>query len=108
MLRHLFRNESIDFSDLVPEGKAARRRATVEIRGKIRTLREKNLSTAEITQALSREEVKISVRTVERVLAEEGYPRPARRTRIVRGRKVEGAEIPERSEKVLLNEIRFS
>ncbi len=49
LLRHLFKNEKIDFSDPVSEGKTARRRVTLAIRKKIRTFREKQLSAGEIT-----------------------------------------------------------
>ena len=92
-------------------GKAARRAVTTEIRKKIRSLREKQFSASEISQLLSEEGLKISVRTVERVLAEEGFPRLPRRSRAQRGRTVKSTEIPERSEKVILKELdgkRFS
>ncbi len=105
LLRHLFKNEKIDFSDPVSEGKTARRRVTLAIRKKIRTFREKQLSAGEITRMLADEKIEISVRTVERVLAEEGFPRLPRRTRIQRSRTVKGAEIPERSQRVVLDEI---
>lgn len=105
LLRHLFMNEKLDFTDPVPEGKAYRRRVTTEIRKMIRAHREKQLSASEIAQLLSEEGLKISVRTVERVLAEEGFARLPRRTRVQRGRTVKGADIPERSEKVFLEEL---
>lgn len=105
LLRHLFMNEKLEFTDPVPEGKASRRRVTTEIRKMICAHREKQLSASEIAQLLSEEGLKISVRTVERVLAEEGFARLPRRTRVQRGRTVKGAEIPERSEKVLLEEL---
>jgi len=105
LLRHLFVTEKLDFTDPVPEGKAARRAVTTEIRKKIRAFREKQLSASEIFQLLSEEGRKISVRTVERVLAEEGFTRLPRRTRVQRGRTVKGTEIPERAERVLLEEL---
>ncbi len=104
LLRHLFKNEKIDFSDPVSEGKTTRRRVTLAIRKKIRTFREKQLSAGEITQMLADEKIEISVRTVERVLAEEGLPRLPRRTRIQRSLTVKGAFIPERSERIVLEE----
>lgn len=104
LLRHLFVNEKLDFTDPVPEGKAARRAVPTEIRKKIRAFREQLFSASEISQLLSEEGLKISVRTVERVLAEEGFPRLPRRTRVQRGRTLKGAEIPERSERMLLEE----
>lgn len=108
LLRHMFKHGKIDFSEPVPEGKIARRRVTTEIRRKIRAWREKQLSAGEITQLLSDDGVEISIRTVERVLAEEGFPRLPRRTRIKLGRTVKGAEIPERSEIVVVNDLNGS
>jgi len=108
LLRHMFKHEKIDFSEPVPEGKIARRRVTTEIRRKIRAWREKQLSAGEITQLLSDDGVEISIRTVERVLAEEGFPRLPRRTRIKLGMTVKGAEIPERSEIVVVNDLNGS
>ena len=105
LLRHLFVTEKLDFTDPVPEGKTSRKAVTTEIRKEIRAFRGKQFSASEISRLLSQEGRKISVRTVERVLAEEGFPRLPRRTRIQRGRTVKGAEIPERSERVLLEEL---
>jgi hypothetical protein len=85
----------------VPEGKAARRRVTYETRQKIRRWREQLLSAGEITELLSEDGIEISVRTVERVLVEEGFSKLPRRTRLKTGFTVKGAEIPARSELVL-------
>jgi hypothetical protein len=52
----------------------------------------------EITEWLLDEGLEISVRTVERVLAEEGFPKLPRRTRRKIGRTVKGAQIPETSQ----------
>ena len=54
---------------------------------------------------LSEDDIEISVRTVERVLAEEGFPKLPRRTRIRLGTTVKGAEIPERSEIVSMADL---
>ena len=85
LLRHLFRRGKIDFSEPVPEGKVARRRVSADMRRKIRTWRERNLSAGEITEWLAQEGTEISVRTVERVLAEEGFPKLPRRSRLKAG-----------------------
>jgi transposase len=100
LLRHQFTTGKIDFSEPVPEGGSARYRVTAESRRKIRAWREKELSAGEIAQLLSEEGVDISVRTVERVLAEEGFPKLPRRTRLKIGLTVKGAEVPQRSEGV--------
>jgi transposase len=98
LLRHQFTTGKIDFAEPVPEGGSARYRVTAESRRKIRAWREKELSAGEIAQLLSEEGVEISVRTVERVLAEEGFPKLPRRTRLKIGLTVKGAEVPQRSE----------
>ena len=46
---------------------------------------------------LLREGIELSVRTVERVLAEEGFPKLPRRTQLRIGRTAKGAEVPEKS-----------
>jgi len=105
LLRHRFRHGKLDFSEPVPEGAVARRRVNAETRAKICDWRRQNLSAGEITELLSEDGVEISVRTVERVLAEEGFPKLPRRTRIKVGLTVRGAEIPERSEAVTLGDL---
>ncbi|MCP4003661.1 MAG: transposase, partial [bacterium] len=49
--------------------------------------------------------MEISVRTVERVLAEEGFAKLPRRTRLKIGMTVQGAEIPEKSQKMVPDEL---
>jgi hypothetical protein len=105
LLRHLFIHEKIDFSEPVPESKSFRRRINTETRGKIRTWRERLLSAGEIAQLLSEEGLDISVRTVERVLAEEGFPKLPRRTRLKLALTVKGAEVPTRSETVSIGQV---
>jgi len=100
LLRHLFIHEKIDFAEPVPEGKVARRRVTSEIREKICSWRKGRLSAGEITELLSEEGVEISVRTVERVLREEGFARLPRRSRLKIGLTVKGAKVPARSEAI--------
>ena len=83
----------------------ARRRVSQVIRDKIRSWREKRLSAGEITQLLSQENIEISVRTVERVLAEEGFEKLPRRTQLKIGLTVAGATIPDKSQVVALSTI---
>jgi hypothetical protein len=104
-LRYQFTHGLIDFSEPHPEGKVARRRVTSEIRKKICAWREDNLSAGEIAELLSEEGHEMSVRTVERVLAEEGYPKLPRRTRLKTGHTVKGARVPERCCRVSLSEF---
>ena len=102
---HQFSAGKIDFSEPVPEGAATRYRVTAEIRQKIRTWREKHLSAGEITQLLTEEGVEISVRTVERVLAEEGFSKLPRRIGLKIGRTVKGAEVPLKSERITVGHL---
>lgn len=96
-LRYRFTHGLIDFSEPHPEGKVARRRVTAEIRKKIRAWREASLSAGQIAELLSEEGHEMSVRTVERVLSEEGYAKLPRRIRLKTGHTVKGAQVPERS-----------
>jgi len=105
LLRHQFVHGKFDFSEPVPEGSVARHRVTAEVRQKIRTWRERRLSAGEIAQLLSEEGVEISVRTVERVLSEEGFPKLPRRSRLKVGLTVKGAEVPLRSEAISISRI---
>ena len=70
LLRHQFTHDKIDFSEPVPEGKVNRRAVDMTTRQKICSWREHRLASGEITQLLCEEGIEISVRTVERVLAE--------------------------------------
>ena len=105
LLRHQFKHGKIDFNEPVPEGKTQRRRVSTEVRQKIIDWRKKQLSSGQITELMREAAYEISVKTVERVLAEEGFPKLARRTRIQIGVTVKGAEIPERSEAISLADV---
>jgi len=105
LLRHQFIHEKIDFSEPVPEGKIARRRVTAEVRQRICQWRERHLSAGEITQLLSEYGVEVSVRTVERVLAEEGFAKLPRRSQLKIGLTVKGTEVPARSEALSIAQV---
>lgn len=105
LLRHLFKHGKVDFSEPVPEGNVKRRAVSGDVRRKIREWRERRLSAGEITELLSEDGIEISVRTVERVLAEEGFPKLPRRTRLKIGQTVKGAEVPERSQAISLQQV---
>jgi transposase len=105
LLRHQFRHGRIDFGEPAPEGRTARRRVSAEVRRRIIEWRGKRLSSGEIAQLLSEEGVELSVRTVERVLAEEGFSKLPRRTRLKIGRTVKGAEVPERAASLAIADV---
>ncbi len=98
LLRHLFRHGKVDFSEVPPAGR--RSRVPAAIRATICAWRGERLSAGEIAQLLSQEGAEISVRTVERVLAEEGFPELPRRVRLQIGLTVKGASVPEASRAV--------
>jgi transposase len=108
LLRHQFIHEKIDFSEPVPEGKIKRRKIDILTRSKICTMREHRLSAGEIVQLLSEDGIEISVRTVERVLAEEGYPKLPRRSRLRIGLTVKGAKVPAVSHSIQIDEFEYS
>jgi hypothetical protein len=105
LLRHLFTHEKIDFSEPVPEDKKRRQRIDVGLRAKICNWREHRLSAGEITQLLSEEGVEVSVRTIERILSEEGYPKLPRRTRLKLGLTVKGAQVPAVAQKIAVADV---
>lgn len=105
LLRHQFRHGKIDLSEPVAEGRVARRRVSSEIRRKICDWRESHLSAGEIAELLTEEGVELSVRTVERVLREEGYAKLPRRSRMKLGLTVKGATIPDSSEVITLDRV---
>ncbi len=105
LLRHLFMQGKIDFSEPVGEGTFHRRRVDAEVRKKICQWREQKLSAGQISECLSEDGHELSVRTVERVLREEGFPKLPRRTRLQIGFTVKGAHVPEKAQKIPLREL---
>jgi len=105
LLRHLFTREKINFSEPLPEGKTRRHRIDATTRAKICNWRESRLSAGEITELLSEEGIEVSVRTIERVLAEEGYTRLPRRTRLKLGMTVKGAQVPAVAQRIRLGDV---
>jgi len=99
-LRFQFRHGKIDFSEPIADGKTTRRKVLRDTRDKIIQWRRKDLSAGEILEVLLQEGVELSIRTVERVLAEEGFPKLPRRAQLKIGRTVKGGEIPEKAEPV--------
>ena len=105
LLRYQFKHNKIDFAEPVPEGKVNRRRVNSQTRKKIRDWREQRLSAGEIAELLSQDGIEISIRTVERVVAEEGFPKLPRRTRLKIGITVKGTEVPEHSNSIAIDEL---
>lgn len=105
VMRHQFRHGKVDFSEPPAEGSAPRRKVNAEARRKIVSWRRQNLSAGDIAQLLNEEAIDISVRTIERVLAEEGFSKLPRRTQLKIGRTVKGAAVPERAESIHLSQL---
>jgi transposase len=99
-MRFQFRHGKIDFSEPTAEGKTSRRKVNKAIREKIVQWRQKQLSAGEIAELLMQEGIELSIRTVERVLAEEGFTKLPRRTQLRIGRTIKGAEIPVKAEPI--------
>jgi len=99
-MRFKFRHGKIEFSEPTAAGKTTRRKVSKDAREKIALWRQKNLSAGEIAELLLQEGIELSIRTVERVLAEEGFTKLPRRTQLRIGRTIKGAEVPERAETV--------
>jgi hypothetical protein len=97
LLRHMFITGKLDLAEPVAQGKANRFRVNSQTRQKIREFRNANLSSGEIAQVLNDEEIEISVRTIERVLREEGYPKLPRRSKLKMAMTVKGTIVPEKS-----------
>jgi len=95
-LCHQFRHGKIDFSEPVAEGKTARRKVKGETRSKIIEWRKRG----DIAELLEQDGIEISVRTIERVLAEESFPKLPRRTQLKIGRTIKGSEVPDRAESI--------
>ncbi|MGB5233058.1 MAG: hypothetical protein WBN83_16210, partial [Desulfoprunum sp.] len=67
--------------------------------------RQRELSAGDIAQLLHQEAVDISVRTIERILAEEGFKKLPRRTQLKIGRTIGGAEVPEAATPVAIERL---
>jgi len=105
LLRHQFKYGKVDFSEPVPEGKVNRRTINSELREKIKAWRKQQLSAGEITELLSEDGIEVSVRTIERVIAEEGFSKLPRRTWLKTGFTVKGTEVPKRTNAISIEEV---
>jgi transposase len=72
-----------------------------EAKTKIISLRKQNLSAEDICTQLLSENIKISSRTVERILEDEGFSKLSRRTNKDRGLTKKKSIIPERSHQLM-------
>lgn len=105
LLRHQFRKGLVVFGEPPPPGRTVRRRVTRAIREKIREGRERGLSAGDIAEWLDTDGIELSVRTVERVLGEEGFPKLPRRTQLKAGVTRQGALVPQKASRLEVGEL---
>lgn len=77
-----------------------------EVKTKIILLRKQNLSAEDIYNQLLSETIEISLRTVERILEDEGFSKLSRRTNKERGLTKKRTIIPERSHQLVSDEFK--
>lgn len=98
VLRHRFKTGKLTFSFRPSDAPEVRRGTPAALRTRIVTMRREHpISAGEIAQILLDEDIEISIRTVERILAEAGLPRLARRTRLLVGQTRARTTVPETS-----------
>jgi len=96
-MKHQFKNDLLDLSPPAPKEHKRLRRVTHETREKMCDWRRRGLGAGDIAQLLDEEGVEISVRTIERVLREEGFKKLPRRTRLKIGLTGKGALVPDKA-----------
>ena len=95
VLRHRFKTGKLTFSFRPSDAPGERRGTPADLRARIVGMRkEQAISAGQIAEILDDEGVEISVRTVERVLAEAGLPKLPRRTRLAIGQTRERTTVP--------------
>jgi transposase len=82
------------------------RNTSEEAKTKIISLRKQNLSAEDISNQLLSENIKISLRTVERILEDEGFSKLSRRTNKERGLTKKKTIISERSHQLVSSELK--
>lgn len=99
LLRHQFRKGELTFL-FGEEPRPGRKTLGKGVRARIVELRELQLNAGEIAEMLDQEGVEVSVRTVERALAREGYPKLPRRTQLKIGLTRAKTVVPDRSQQL--------
>lgn len=95
LLRHRFRRGLIPFTFRAADLPGGRRGTPANVRARIAELRRQgSLSAGQIAEILDDEEIDVSVRTVERILREAGFPKLPRRARLLIGETRERAKVP--------------
>ncbi len=91
------KNGQLDLYPEIPKGPKSRR-TPEPIQRLIEKLRQENWSGEDIRSQLHQQGYQVSIRTIERILAEAGYPKLPRRTHVQRGQTKRHTQVPERTQ----------
>jgi len=106
VLRHRFSRGLLHFTFRPSDVPGARRGTPSGVRSRIVDLRKlRELSAGQIAEILEDEGTDLSVRTVERILREAGFPRLPRRTRLLIGETRAHTVVPEVSQRLSIPEM---
>jgi transposase len=106
VLKHRFRHGLLHFTFRPTDVPGARRGTPAKIRTRIVELRRlRELSAGQIAEILEDEGAELSVRTVERILREAGFPRLPRRTRLLIGETRAHTTVPLVSQRLSFQEM---
>lgn len=102
VLRHRFQRGLVRFTFRAADLPGARRGTPAAIRDRVAELRrQRDLSAGQIAEIIDDEGKDISVRTVERILTEAGFPKLPRRTRLLIGETRARTTVPEVSRQLV-------
>jgi len=106
VLKHRFRRGLLRFTFRPADVPGARRGTPADVRARIVELRRlRELSAGQIAEILEDEGTELSIRTVERILREAGFPRLPRRARLLIGETRARTIVPEVSRRLLAGEL---
>lgn len=106
VLRHRFSRGLLHFTFRPSDVPGARRGTPAKVRSRIVELRQlRELSAGQVAEILEGEGTELSVRTVERVLLEAGFPRLPRRTQLLIGETRAHTTVPEVSRRLSIAEM---
>lgn len=106
MLRHRFLRDLLDFTFRPSDVPGARRGTPPGTRSRIAELRrERNLSAGQIAEVLEEEGTELSVRTVERILSEAGFPKLPRRARLLIRQTQQRTTVPQVSSQLDVRQL---
>ncbi len=106
VLKHRFRRDLLHFTFRPSDVPGARRGTPAKIRIRIVDLRRlRELSAGQIAEILEDEGTELSVRTIERILREAGFPRLPRRTRLLIGETRAHTTVPQVSRRLSASEM---